>query len=137
MGRSTRGVRAMRLGVNDRIQALDVVQAERREVLVRTRKGDGKRPAIGASRQEGSERSFRDRRDEMRNERRRRMSRMGRLTLLMRVVGNAHWLSVRARAAQAGNGTRPRENVRAFHAPSGTSTSAALLGSRSGFWPNG
>jgi DNA gyrase subunit A len=46
MGRAVRGVRAVRLGVKDRVQALDVVTAERREVLVLTSKGYGKRTDI-------------------------------------------------------------------------------------------
>jgi DNA gyrase subunit A len=46
MGRAVRGVRAVRLGAKDRVQALDVVTAERREVLVLTSKGYGKRTDI-------------------------------------------------------------------------------------------
>jgi DNA gyrase subunit A len=46
MGRAVRGVRAVRLGTKDRVQALDVVTAERREVLVLTSKGYGKRTDI-------------------------------------------------------------------------------------------
>ncbi len=46
MGRASRGVRAVRLGTRDRVQALDVVTKDRREVLVLTSKGYGKRTDI-------------------------------------------------------------------------------------------
>ncbi|MBC5824222.1 MAG: DNA gyrase subunit A [Candidatus Eremiobacteraeota bacterium] len=46
MGRASRGVRAVRLAGNDFVQAMDVVGAERREVLVITSKGYGKRTPL-------------------------------------------------------------------------------------------
>jgi DNA gyrase subunit A len=46
MGRASRGVRAVRLGSKDYVQALDPVGKDRREVLVITSKGYGKRTPI-------------------------------------------------------------------------------------------
>ena len=46
MGRASRGVRAVRLGPKDSVQALDIVGKDRREVLVITSKGYGKRTPI-------------------------------------------------------------------------------------------
>jgi len=46
MGRASRGVRAVRLGTRDAVQAMDVVGKDRREVLVVTSKGYGKRTSI-------------------------------------------------------------------------------------------
>ncbi len=46
MGRASRGVRAVRLGQRDVVQALDIVGKDRREVLVITSKGYGKRTVI-------------------------------------------------------------------------------------------
>lgn len=46
MGRASRGVRAVRLGPKDAVQALDIVGKDRREVLVITSKGYGKRTPI-------------------------------------------------------------------------------------------
>ena len=46
MGRASRGVRAVRLAGREAVQALDVVGKERREVLVITSRGFGKRTAI-------------------------------------------------------------------------------------------
>jgi DNA gyrase subunit A len=46
MGRASRGVRAVRLGAKDAVRAMDVVGKSRREVLVITTKGYGKRTKI-------------------------------------------------------------------------------------------
>ncbi|HXW50525.1 MAG TPA: DNA gyrase subunit A [Candidatus Acidoferrales bacterium] len=46
MGRASRGVRAVRLGQRDVVQALDPIGKDRREVLVITSKGYGKRTLI-------------------------------------------------------------------------------------------
>jgi DNA gyrase subunit A len=46
MGRASRGVRAVRLGARDLVRAMDVVSKDRREVLVITAKGYGKRTKI-------------------------------------------------------------------------------------------
>ena len=46
MGRASRGVRAVRLGPKDSVQALDIVGKDRREVLVITSRGYGKRTPI-------------------------------------------------------------------------------------------
>ncbi|MBV8170858.1 MAG: DNA gyrase subunit A [Candidatus Eremiobacteraeota bacterium] len=46
MGRASRGVRAVRLGSRDLVRAMDVVSKDRREVLVITSKGYGKRTKI-------------------------------------------------------------------------------------------
>ena len=46
MGRAVRGVRAVRLGSKDSVVAMDVVGKDRREVLVVTAKGYGKRTVI-------------------------------------------------------------------------------------------
>lgn len=46
MGRNSRGVRAVRLGAKDTVQAMDIIGKDRREVLVITEKGYGKRTAI-------------------------------------------------------------------------------------------
>ncbi len=46
MGRASRGVRAVRLGTKDFVQALDIVGKDRREVLVITSRGYGKRTPI-------------------------------------------------------------------------------------------
>jgi DNA gyrase subunit A len=46
MGRASRGVRAVRLGSKDTVQALDIVGKDRREVLVITSNGYGKRTGI-------------------------------------------------------------------------------------------
>jgi len=46
MGRASRGVRAVRLGSKDFVRAMDVVSKDRREVLVITTKGYGKRTKI-------------------------------------------------------------------------------------------
>ncbi|MDQ6766422.1 MAG: DNA gyrase subunit A [Candidatus Eremiobacteraeota bacterium] len=46
MGRASRGVRAVRLGPKDMVQALDIIGKDRREVLVITGKGYGKRTPI-------------------------------------------------------------------------------------------
>ncbi len=46
MGRASRGVRAVRLGSRDLVQAMDAVSKDRREVLVITSKGYGKRTQI-------------------------------------------------------------------------------------------
>jgi len=46
MGRASRGVRAVRLGARDLVRAMDVVSKDRREVLVITTKGYGKRTKI-------------------------------------------------------------------------------------------
>jgi DNA gyrase subunit A len=46
MGRASRGVRAVRLGARDVVQALDIIGKARREVLVITTKGYGKRTPI-------------------------------------------------------------------------------------------
>ena len=46
MGRASRGVRAVRLGSRDFVRAMDVVSKDRREVLVITTKGYGKRTKI-------------------------------------------------------------------------------------------
>jgi DNA gyrase subunit A len=46
MGRASRGVRAVRLGPKDTVQALDIVGKDRREVLVITSMGYGKRTPI-------------------------------------------------------------------------------------------
>ncbi len=46
MGRASRGVRAVRLGARDMVRAMDVVSKDRREVLVITTKGYGKRTKI-------------------------------------------------------------------------------------------
>ncbi|MDQ2817877.1 MAG: DNA gyrase subunit A [Candidatus Eremiobacteraeota bacterium] len=46
MGRASRGVRAVRLAPKDFVQAMDVVGSERREVLVITSKGYGKRTPL-------------------------------------------------------------------------------------------
>ncbi|HME82078.1 MAG TPA: DNA gyrase subunit A [Candidatus Eremiobacteraceae bacterium] len=46
MGRASRGVRAVRLGSRDLVRAMDVVSKDRREVLVITTKGYGKRTKI-------------------------------------------------------------------------------------------
>ena len=46
MGRASRGVRAVRLGSRDQVQAIDVVGKDRREVLVITSKGFGKRTSL-------------------------------------------------------------------------------------------
>jgi DNA gyrase subunit A len=46
MGRASRGVRAVRLGQRDVVQALDIIGKDRREVLVITSKGYGKRTSI-------------------------------------------------------------------------------------------
>ncbi len=46
MGRTSRGVRAVRLGPRDTVQALDIVGKDRREVLLITSKGYGKRTPI-------------------------------------------------------------------------------------------
>ncbi|HZV79062.1 MAG TPA: DNA gyrase subunit A [Candidatus Binatus sp.] len=46
MGRASRGVRAVRLGSRDQVRAMDVVSKDRREVLVITTKGYGKRTKI-------------------------------------------------------------------------------------------
>ncbi|MBV8083070.1 MAG: DNA gyrase subunit A [Candidatus Eremiobacteraeota bacterium] len=50
MGRASRGVRAVRLGARDLVRAMDVVSKDRREVLVITTKGYGKRTKIDAYR---------------------------------------------------------------------------------------
>ena len=46
MGRASRGVRAVRLGSKDAVRAMDVIGKTRREVLVITTKGYGKRTKI-------------------------------------------------------------------------------------------
>ncbi len=46
MGRASRGVRAVRLGSKDTVQAMDIVGKDRREVLVITERGYGKRTSI-------------------------------------------------------------------------------------------
>ena len=46
MGRASRGVRAVRLSAKDTVQALDIIGKDRREVLVITSKGYGKRTPI-------------------------------------------------------------------------------------------
>ena len=46
MGRASRGVRAVRLGSKDTVRAMDVIGKTRREVLVITTKGYGKRTKI-------------------------------------------------------------------------------------------
>ena len=46
MGRASRGVRAVKLGSRDFVRAMDVVSKDRREVLVITTKGYGKRTKI-------------------------------------------------------------------------------------------
>ncbi len=46
MGRASRGVRAVKLGARDLVRAMDVIAKDRREVLVITTKGYGKRSKI-------------------------------------------------------------------------------------------